>query len=148
MFWRLDLASCWRLTSVVKNTCLAKTGTVFKSFSVFPRTFCDCSSSLSTVSFPTLRVTHFKLHCCFISSQNHQEKVWVFSSSLHMLWFVCYFLAIWVVIFVILYSIFLLFVCWVWWIVLDADFIWYCFVGHNVLILCSVLWLLLIFKLF
>ena len=47
----------------------------------------------------TLRVTHFKLHCCFISSQNHQEKVWVFSSSLHMLWFVCYFLAVWVVIF-------------------------------------------------
>ena len=82
----------------------------------------------------TLRVTHFKLRCCFISSQNHQEMVWVFSSSLHMLWFVCYFLAVWVVIFVILCSIVLLFVCWVWWIVFDADFIWCRFVNHNVLI--------------
>ena len=53
-------------------------------------------------------------------------------SSLYMLWFICYFLAVWVVIFVILCSIVLLFVCWVWWIVFNADFIWYCFVGHNV----------------
>ena len=35
VFSRLDLATCWRLTSVVKIACLAKTG------SVFPRTFCD-----------------------------------------------------------------------------------------------------------
>ena len=82
----------------------------------------------------TLRVTHFKLLCCFISFQNHQEKVWIFSSSLHMLWFMCYFLAVQVVIFVILCSIVLLFVCQVWWIVFDVDFIWYCFVGLNVLI--------------
>ena len=82
----------------------------------------------------TLCVTPFELHCCVISSQNHQEKVWVFSSSLHMLWFGRYFLAVWVVIFVILCSIVFLFVCWVWWIVFDANFIWYCFVGHNVLI--------------
>ena len=55
-------------------------------------------------------------------------------SSLYMLWFICYFLAVWVVIFVILCSIVLLCVCWVWWIVFDVDFIWYCFAGHNALI--------------
>ena len=32
MLWRLDLATCWRLTSVAKNACLAKIGAVFKFF--------------------------------------------------------------------------------------------------------------------
>ena len=31
----------------------------------------------------TLSVPIFKLHWCFISSQNHQEKVWVLFSSSH-----------------------------------------------------------------
>ena len=60
MFWRLDLESCWRLTLVAKNTCLAKTGAIFKSFSVFPRSFCDCSLSLSTVSFPNAQCNPFQ----------------------------------------------------------------------------------------
>ena len=51
-----------------------------------------------------------------------------------MLCFEYYFLAFWVVIFVILCLNVLLLVCWVWWIVFDADFIWCLFVGHNVLI--------------
>ena len=32
VFWRLALATCWRLTPVAKNACLAKTGLVFKPF--------------------------------------------------------------------------------------------------------------------
>ena len=60
MFWQLDLATCWQLTLVAKNACLAKIGAVFKSFSVFPRTFCDYSSSLSTVSFPIALCNHFQ----------------------------------------------------------------------------------------
>ena len=60
MFWRLELASLWRLTSVTKNACLTKIGAVFKSFSVFPSNFCDYSSSLSTVSFPNTPCTHFQ----------------------------------------------------------------------------------------
>ena len=45
MFWRLDLATCWQLTSVAKNACLAKTGSVFKPFFSFPSNFCDYSLS-------------------------------------------------------------------------------------------------------
>ena len=52
MFWRLDLATCWRLTSVAKNVCLAKTGSVFKSFQFFPRTFYYYSLSLSIETHP------------------------------------------------------------------------------------------------
>ena len=60
MFWRLDLATRWRLTSVVKNACLAKIGAVFKSFFSFPSNFSDCSSSFSIVSFPNSPSTHFQ----------------------------------------------------------------------------------------
>ena len=50
VFWWLTLATCWRLTPVAKYACLAKTGSVFKLFSVFPQTFYDYSLSLSTDS--------------------------------------------------------------------------------------------------
>ena len=96
MFWRLDLVTCWRLTSVAKNACLANIRAVFKSFSVFPRTYCDCSLSFLSETSQTHYVTHFQLHCCFISSQNHQEKVWVLFSSSHILCLMNVFRAIWV----------------------------------------------------
>ena len=57
MFWRVDLATIWQLTSAAKNVCFAQWGQFLKSFSVFPRTFCDCSLSLSTVLTQTLRVS-------------------------------------------------------------------------------------------
>ena len=96
MFWWLDLATWWRLTSITKNVCLAKIGAVFKSFSVFPRTFVTIHLLSQLSPSQTLRVPIFKLHWCFISSQNHQENVWIlFSSSL----FPCFmnvFLVIWI----------------------------------------------------
>ena len=49
----------WRLTSATKNACFAQWRQFLKSFSVFPRTFCDCSSSLSTVSFPNASYNPF-----------------------------------------------------------------------------------------
>ena len=39
MFWRLALATCWQLTPVSKNACLAKSGSVFKNFFSFPSNF-------------------------------------------------------------------------------------------------------------
>ena len=44
----------------------------------------------------TLHVPIFKLHWCFISSQNHQEKVWVLFSSSHFPCLMNVFLAIWI----------------------------------------------------
>ena len=38
MFWRLELATVWRLTPVAKIACLAEIRAVFKLVSVFPRT--------------------------------------------------------------------------------------------------------------
>ena len=74
MFWRLELATLWRLTLVAKNACLAKIRVVFKSFSVFPSNFSDYSSSFSTVSFPNTPCTHFQtpllLNFCSKSSSN------------------------------------------------------------------------------
>ena len=39
MFWRLALASCWRLTPVSKNACFAFQRQFLKPFSVFPQCF-------------------------------------------------------------------------------------------------------------
>ena len=56
--------------------CVSKT--VFKTFSVFPSTFCDCSLSSPFLSqlilTQTLRVTFYKLHFCTFSPSNLQEK--------------------------------------------------------------------------
>lgn len=94
MFWWLDLASCWRLISVAKNACFAQWGQFLKSFSVFPRTFCDCSLSFLSETSQTHCVIHFQLHCCFISSQNHQEKgmglIFLISYSLFSECFSCH----------------------------------------------------------
>ena len=81
MFWRLGLATVWRLNQVAKNACLVETGAVFKSFSVFPRTFVTVHLLSKLSSFQTLRESIFKPHWCFIAYPNHQEKVWVLLSQ-------------------------------------------------------------------
>ena len=70
VFWQLDLASCWRLTSVAKNACFAQWGQFLKSFLVYPRTFCNYSLTFLSETSQTHHVTHFKLHCWFLSTQN------------------------------------------------------------------------------
>ena len=46
VFWRLELATVWRLNPVAKIACLAEIGAVLKLVSVFPSNICNCSSSL------------------------------------------------------------------------------------------------------
>ena len=70
--------------------CVSKT--VFKTFSVFPSTFCDCSLSSPFLSQLKLTQTLLKLHFCIISSPIFKKKVWVFSVSLHLPCFECDFL--------------------------------------------------------
>ena len=120
MFWRLELATWWRLTSVTKNACLAKIGTVFKSFSVFPRTFVTVHLLSQLSPSQTLRLPIFKLHGCFISSQNHQEKVWVLFSSSHFPCLMNVFPVIWID---AVFETFFLFVWWIWLVVFVVDFI-------------------------
>ena len=83
MFWRLELATVWRLNQVAKNACLVETGAVFKSFSVFPRTFVTVHLLSKLSPFQTLSESIFKPHWCFIFYPNHQEKVWVLLSQSH-----------------------------------------------------------------
>ena len=56
--------------------CISKT--VFKTFSIFPSNFCDCSLSSSFLSqlnlTQTLRVTHLNLHFCIIPSPIFKKK--------------------------------------------------------------------------
>ena len=145
MFWRLELATLWRLSSVTKNACLAKIGAVFKSFSVFPRTFVTVHLLPQLSLSQTLRVPIFKLHWCFISYPNHQEKVWVLFSSSHFPYFMDVFLAIWIdtvfETFLSLcdgYGLLCL-------LLISSDFM---LIGHNVLFHCSDICLLLILKIF
>ena len=85
VFWRLDLATCWRLTSVVKIACLAKTG------SVFPRTFCDYSLSLNwispkhSVSLSTTSIV------ALVHLQIFKKKVWALILSPHISYFELHF---------------------------------------------------------
>ena len=79
MFWRVYLATIWRLTSAAKNACFAQWGQFLKSFSVFPRTFV-------TIHFPKHSVSPSSNSIfCFISTQNLQEKGMGFHS--HTLYF-------------------------------------------------------------
>ena len=128
-----------------KNACSAETGAVFKSFSIFPRTFVTIHLLSQLSLSQTLRVPIFKLHWCFISSQNHLEKVWVFFSSSHFPCFMNVFLDIWIdTMFETFLSLFdgygLLCL-----LLISSVFILF---GHNVLFLCSDIYLLLILKLF
>ena len=45
VFWQLDLATCWRLTSVAKNACFVFRREFLKLFQYFPSNFCDYSLS-------------------------------------------------------------------------------------------------------
>ena len=57
--------------------------TVFKTFLVFPSTFCDCSLSSPFLFQLKLTQTLLELHFCIIFSPIFKKKVWVFSVSLH-----------------------------------------------------------------
>ena len=74
VFWRLALATCFSREKCL--FCISKT--VFKTFSVFPSTFCDCSLSSPFLSqlklTQTLSVTLYKLHFCTFAPPNLQEK--------------------------------------------------------------------------
>ena len=78
VFWRLELATVWRLNPVAKIACLAETGAVFKPFPVFPRTFVTVHLLFKLFSSQTLRESCFPnpIGASFLIS-NHQEKVWV-----------------------------------------------------------------------
>ena len=73
MFWRLALGTCFNREKCV--FCISKT--VFKTFSVFPSTFCDCS--LSSPFLSQLKLTQ-TLYFCIISSQIF-KKMYGFSLS-------------------------------------------------------------------
>ena len=96
MFWRLELATVWRLNQVAKNTCLAEIGAVFKSFSIFPRTIVTVHLLSKLSPSQTLRESIFKPHWCFISYPNHQEKVWVLLSQSHFPYFMDIFIIVWI----------------------------------------------------
>ena len=61
----------------------AKIGAIFKSFLVFPRTICDYSSFLSTVSFPNAPCNHFQtpLLLPFKSKSSSNRYGFSFSNS-------------------------------------------------------------------
>ena len=69
MFWRLELATVWRLIQVMKNACLAETGAVFKSFSIFPRIFVTVHLLSKLSPSQTLRAPTSNLHCCVFFAQ-------------------------------------------------------------------------------
>ena len=70
VFWRLALATCWRLTPVAKNACLAKTRLVFKPFQFSLELFMTIHFLSQLNLTQTLRVTLYKLHCCTSSPPN------------------------------------------------------------------------------
>ena len=86
VFWQVTLATCINREKHV--FCVSKT--VFKTFSVFPSNFCDCSLSSPFLSQLKLTQTLVKLHFCIISSQDLQEKgmgflclIWFFMSQVY-----------------------------------------------------------------
>ena len=134
MFWRLELVTVWRLNQVAKNACLAEIGAVFKSFSVFPRTFVTIHFLSKLSPSQTLRESIFKSHWCFIFYPNHQEKVWVLFSQSHFPYFMDIFVTVWIdgyglLCLLLFSSVFML-------------------SGHNVLFHCSDICLLLSLKIF
>ena len=74
MFWWLDLATCWRFTPVAKNACLAKIGSVFKSFQFSLELFMTIHFLSQLNLTQTLYVILYKLHCCTCSPPSLQEK--------------------------------------------------------------------------
>ena len=80
------LATFWRLTSVAKNTYFALYEQFLKPFSVYSRTFYDCSLSLSTETYPNTPClclqTPFLLH--FFSKSSRKMYRFSFSHSVFL----------------------------------------------------------------
>ena len=74
MFWWLALATCWLLTPVAKNACLAISGSVFKPFQFSLELFMSIHFLSQLKLIQTLRVTLYKHHFCTCSPPNLQEK--------------------------------------------------------------------------
>ena len=92
VFWQLDLVTYWRLTSVAKNKCLAKIGSVFKSFQFSLEPFMTIHFLSQLNLTQTLPVILYKLHCWTCTPQNLQEeKVWAFILSPHISYFELHF---------------------------------------------------------
>ena len=90
MFWRLELATVWRLNQVAKNACLAEIGAVFKSFSVFPRTFVTVHLLSILSPSQTLRAPTSNLHCCIFSAQILQVTGMGVQFWTHFYLFLCF----------------------------------------------------------
>ena len=88
VFWRLDLATWWWLTSIAKNTCLAKSRSVFKSFQFSLKPFMTIHFLSQLNLTQTLRVILYKLHFWTCTPPNLQEeKVWALILSPHISYF-------------------------------------------------------------
>ena len=88
LFSWLDLATCWWLTSVAKNVCLTKIGSVFKSFQFSLEPFLTIHFLSQLNLTQTLRVILYKLHCWTCTPLNLQEeKVWTLILSPHISYF-------------------------------------------------------------
>ena len=74
VFWRLALATCWRLTPITKNACLAKTGSVFKPFQFSLKIFMTIHFLSQLNLTQTLCVILYELHYCTCSPPNLQKK--------------------------------------------------------------------------
>ena len=84
------MATVWRLNQVAKIACLAETGAVFKSFSVFPRTFVTVHLLSKLSPSQTLRVLISNLHCCILSAQNLQVTGMGFQFRTHFYLILCF----------------------------------------------------------
>ena len=86
MFWRLELATVWQLNQVAKNVCLAEIGAVFKSFSVFPRTFVTVHLLSKLSPSQTLRESIFKISLVlhFLSKSSRKGMGFDFSISFYL----------------------------------------------------------------
>ena len=130
--WPSDLlATCF--SHEKRMFCVSKT--VFKTFSIFPSTFCDCLLSSPFLSqlilTQTLRVTLNKLHFCIFSPPNLQEK----DMSSHFLTSYLVFWTSFSWIFVLLFYLFFFFVCVCYGFVLIFEIVLVWFV--EVLFLCE-----------
>ena len=90
MFWRLELATLWRLNQVAKNACLAEIGAIFKSFSVFPWTFVTVHLLSKLSPSQTLRAPTSILHCCIFSAQILQVTGMGFQFWTHFYLILCF----------------------------------------------------------
>ena len=122
VFWRLDLATCWQPTLVAKNTCLAKTGSVFKSYQFFPRIFYDYSLSLSTKSHPNTSCHSLQtpLLNLYTSKSSKRKGMGSYSLTLYLL-FCFIFLSICVGVLIFVMGVFQWF-----WVCSCLDYLRYC----------------------